>query len=125
MGPYSAVLLLRFLLKIRSVRILDTVICYETLLWLFSPAWDAVILTLQVGFIRPFVVIDPTDLGATIVVGQTLCLTIFNLSPTQKPAFLPMVIKLVWGAREGGGGAPVNFHNGIQCLYEPMRYFCH
>ena len=27
MGPYSAVLLLRFLLKIRSVRILDTIIC--------------------------------------------------------------------------------------------------
>ena len=54
--------------------------------WLFSPAWDAVQLTLQVGFICPFVVIDPTDLGATIVVAQALCLTIFkfNLSPTQK-----------------------------------------
>ena len=52
--------------------------------WLFSSAWDAVQLTLQVGFICPFVVIDPTDLGATIVVAQALCLTIFNLSPTQK-----------------------------------------
>ena len=29
-------------------------------------------------------VIDPTNLGATIVVAQDLCLTIFNLSPTQK-----------------------------------------
>ena len=28
-------------------------------------------------------VIDPTDLGATIVVAQALCLTIFNLSSTQ------------------------------------------
>ena len=36
-----------------------------TLLWLFSPAWDAVELTLQVGFVCPFVVIDPTDLGMT------------------------------------------------------------
>jgi hypothetical protein len=31
------------------------------LVWLFSPAWDAVTLTLDVGFICPFVVIDPTD----------------------------------------------------------------
>ena len=82
--PYSAVLLQRFLLKIKSVRILDTIVCSGTLLWLFSPAWDTVKLTLQVGFICPFVVIYPTDLGATIVVAQALCLTIFNLSPTQK-----------------------------------------
>ena len=41
----------------------------------FSPAWDAVKLTLKVCFICPFVVIDPTDLGATIVVAQALCLT--------------------------------------------------
>ena len=76
-GPDSAVLLLRFLLKIiRSVRILDTIVCLWTLLWLFSPSWDAVKLTL--------VVIDPTNLGATIVVAQTLCLIIFNLSQTQK-----------------------------------------
>ena len=81
-GPDSALLLLRFLLKIRSVRILDT-ICSRTLLWLFSPAWDAVKLTLHVGFICPFVVIDPIDLGATIVVAPALCLTIFNVSPTQ------------------------------------------
>ena len=83
-GPDSAVLLLRFLLKIRSVRILDTIVCSGTLLWLFSPAWDANKLTLQVGFICPFVVIDPTNLGAIIVVAQALCLSIFNLSPTQK-----------------------------------------
>ena len=34
------------------------------------------------AFICPFVVIDPTDLGA-FVVAQALCLTIFNLSPMQ------------------------------------------
>ena len=58
--------------------------CSGALIWLFSPAWDAVELTLKVGFICPFVVDDPTDLGATIVVAQALCLSIFNLSPTQK-----------------------------------------
>ena len=66
----SAVLLLRFLLKIRSVRILDTIACLGTFLWLFSLAWDAVKLTLKVGFTCPFMVIDHTNLGATILVSQ-------------------------------------------------------
>ena len=83
-GPNCAVLLLRSLLKIRFIIILDTIVCSGTLLLLFSPAWDAVKLTLQVGFICPLVVIDTTNLGVTIVVAQALCLTIFNLSPTQK-----------------------------------------
>ena len=77
-GPDRAVLL-----QIRSVRILDTIVCSGILLWLFSPALDAVKLTLQVGFIFPFVVIDHADLGATIVVAQALSLTFFNLSPTH------------------------------------------
>ena len=83
-GPDGAVLLPWFLLKVRYARILDTFVCSGALIWLFSPAWDAVKLTLKVGFICPFVVDDPTDLGATIVVAQALCLSIFNLSPTQK-----------------------------------------
>ena len=58
--------------------------CSGALIWLFSPAWDAIKLTLKVGFICPFVVDDPTYLGATIVVAHALCLPIFNLSPTQK-----------------------------------------
>ena len=33
---------------------------------------------------RIWIYIDPTDLGVTIVFAQTLCLTIFNLCPTQK-----------------------------------------
>ena len=49
-------------------------ICSGTFLWLFSPTWDAVkiTVTLKVGFICPFGVIDPTnhDLGATTVVAQ-------------------------------------------------------
>ena len=40
--------------------------------------------TLKICYICPFVVIDPTDLGATVVVAQALCLTIFDLSPTQQ-----------------------------------------
>ena len=59
-------------------------VCSGALICLFSPACDAVKLTLKAGFICPFVVDDPTDLGATIVVAQALCLSIFNLSPTQK-----------------------------------------
>ena len=42
---------------------------FRTWLWLFSPAWDAVELTLQVGIIcGPH--FDPTNLGVTIVVAQ-------------------------------------------------------
>ena len=41
-GAYNTVLLSRFLMKIRSVRILDTIVCSGTLVCLFSPAWDAV-----------------------------------------------------------------------------------
>lgn len=48
----------------------DMIVCSGTLLWLFSPAWDAVELTRKVGFICPLVVIDPTYLGGTIVVAQ-------------------------------------------------------
>ena len=62
-GSNCAVLLLRFLLKIRFIRILDTIVCSETLLWLFSRVWDAIKITFQVGFMCPFVVIDPTDFG--------------------------------------------------------------
>jgi hypothetical protein len=35
------------LLKIRSVRMLATIVCSEPLVWLFSPAWDAVTITLD------------------------------------------------------------------------------
>jgi hypothetical protein len=51
------------LLKIRSVRILDTIVCSGPLVWLLSlsPAWDAFKLTQESGFICPFVVVDPTD----------------------------------------------------------------
>jgi hypothetical protein len=60
-GSDDAALLPLLLLKIKSVRLLDTIVCSGPLIWLFSPAWDAVILTLDVGFFCPFVVIDPTD----------------------------------------------------------------
>ena len=41
-GSDNTALLSWFLLKIRSVRILDTIVCSGSLFWLFSPAWDAV-----------------------------------------------------------------------------------
>ena len=72
--------------------------CLGVLIWPFSPAWDTVKLTQKVGFICPFVVDDPTNLGATMVDAQALCLSIFNLSPTQKTCLFTdgiiMVIKL-------------------------------
>ena len=46
------------------VGILDTTICLGALLWLFSLLWvchETTKLTLKVGFICPFVVIDPTN----------------------------------------------------------------
>ncbi len=44
-----------------SVRMLYTVVSSGALVWLFSPAWDAVERTLEVGFICPFGVIGPAD----------------------------------------------------------------
>ena len=61
-----AALLQWFLLRIRFVRSPDTIVFLGTLLWLFSPAWNAIKPTLNVDLICPFVVIDPSDLGATM-----------------------------------------------------------
>ena len=57
--------------------------------------WDTVKLTLQVGCIFPFVFIDPTNIGATIMVAQALCLTTFSQTPNaENLPVLPMLIKL-------------------------------
>ena len=48
-GSDNTALLSWFLLKIRTVRKLDTIVCLGSLVWLFSPAWDAVKLILP-GF---------------------------------------------------------------------------
>ena len=83
-GFRHSAFLLQFILKIRSVGILDTIVCWGTLLWLFSQACDAIKLTMKVGFICPFVVIDPTDFGSTTeLLFQASCLFIFNLSLKQ------------------------------------------
>jgi hypothetical protein len=60
-GSDDTAILPLLLPKIRSFRMLDTIVCSGSLVWLFSPAWGAVTLTLDVGFICPFVVIDPAD----------------------------------------------------------------
>jgi hypothetical protein len=53
----------KIILKIRSVRMMDMIACSGPLVWLFSPVWDAVELTLdvQVERICRFVVIEPTE----------------------------------------------------------------
>ena len=50
-------------------------VCSGSLIWLFYLAFDPVKLILpcqEVGFTCPFVVIDPTDLGATTAVDRNL-----------------------------------------------------
>ncbi len=87
----DAVLLPLLLLKVRSVRMLDMIVCSEPLVWLFSPAWDAGILTLDAGLICPFVVIEPADFGATTVVAPGR--TIDTYPQRRIPAFVPYGIK--------------------------------
>ena len=95
-GSEDTALLSLFLLRIGSVRIQDTIVCLGALVSLFSSTWDAVELTLEVGGIYPFVVIDPTDLGATTVVAPGQMLDDFLSIPDA--VFLPLyrlVLKLV------------------------------
>ncbi len=109
-GSDHAALLSFLLLRIGSVRIPDTIVCLGASVWLFSPAWDAVELTLEVGGIYPFVVIDPTDQGATTVVAPGLMIDDFlssynhscsrtndrrfSIHPRRSiPAFIPFGIK--------------------------------
>ncbi len=44
---FNGALLQLLVSKIRSVRMLDTIVCSGALAWLFSPAWDDVILALD------------------------------------------------------------------------------
>ena len=44
-GSDDTALLSLLLVKIKSFRMLDTIVCSGPLVWLFSPAWDAVLLT--------------------------------------------------------------------------------
>ena len=74
---------------------MDTIVCSRPLVWLFSPAWDAVTLTLDVGFICPFVVIDPTDLGATMVVAPGRMIDSFlSIPDAESLPLYRMVLKL-------------------------------
>ena len=49
---------------------------------------DAVKLTLKLGFICPFVVIDPTNLGATIVVAQSPGRVLDHLHPIPDEEYI-------------------------------------
>jgi hypothetical protein len=74
---------------------MDTTVCSRPLVWLFSPAWDAVTLTLDVGFICPSVVIDPTDLGATMVVAPGRMIDSFlSIPDAESLPLYRMVLKL-------------------------------
>ena len=71
--------------------ILDTIVCSGALLWLFSSAWDTVELTLKVGFICLFAVIDPNNLGVSIEVAKALWMSIYTRH--RIPALLPIIKK--------------------------------
>jgi hypothetical protein len=76
---------------------LDTIVCSDALFWPFSPAWDAVALNLDVGFICPFVVIDPTDTDqrATPVVAPGRRIYSFPTFPdAESVALYSMVIMM-------------------------------
>ena len=111
-SPDSVVLLqvpvhglsLRFLLKIslRSVRMLDTIVCLGT--FLSSSAvrsglgrrWTHPAILLHLSFCGHWPSqLDATNLGATIVVAQGWCSTIFNLSPTQITCLLVISLMCV------------------------------
>ena len=79
--------------------------CSGALIWLFSPAWDAAKLTLKVGFICPFVVDDPSYLGATIVVAQAYACLFSTYPIRRKPAYLPIEKKLRCLAEDKSHGA--------------------
>ena len=67
---------------------------FGILLWLFSPGWNDVKLTLKAGFVCPFDLIDPSILGATTeFLCQSFCPSL-TYPQCRKPAFLLMVIKL-------------------------------
>jgi hypothetical protein len=75
---------------------LDTVVYSGPLVWLFSPAWDAVTLTLDVGFICLFVVIDPTDYRAAMVVAPGQMIDRFlSIPDAESLPLYRMVLKLV------------------------------
>ena len=57
------------------------------MVWLFTLAWDAFVLTLDIGFICPFVVIDPGDQGATVVAPEQM---IDNFPPIPDAESLPL-----------------------------------
>ena len=70
------------------------IVCSGSLVWLFSPALDAIKLTLPGGcFICPFVVIDHTYLGVTTVVAPGLMLD--NLLPFPNAESLPFSLHLL------------------------------
>ena len=93
-GSDNTALLSWFLLRIRSVRILDTIVYSGSLVWLFSPAWDAVKLIppgcwLHLSFRGHWRYRFRSDDGSCSELAPGLILDNF-LSPTQNPCFFTL-----------------------------------
>ena len=94
-GSHNTALLPWFLLKIRSVWILDLTIHSGSLVWLFSPAWDAVKFTLpgdwlQLSFRGHWLYRFRSDDGSC---SRTHAWQVPTYPWRRIPAFLPLGIK--------------------------------
>ena len=100
-GSDNTALLSRFPLKIRSVRILDTIVCSGSFGWLFSPAWDTIKLTLpgcwlHLSFRGHWPYLFRRDDGSCSELAQGLMLGNFLPIPDgESLPFYPSVLKLV------------------------------
>ena len=81
---------------IRSVQILDTIICFGAFLWQFSQGWDSFYHTLKVGFI------NVGSRSLTLHIVSRPCQVVFDRIPPiwgylrrRTPAFLPKEIVCV------------------------------
>jgi hypothetical protein len=93
-GSDDTSLLPLLLLKIRSVRMLDMIVCSGPSVWLFSPVWDAVKLTREFGFICPFVVIDPTDEATPVIAPGRMIDNILPIPDAESLPLYRMALKL-------------------------------
>ena len=95
-------------MKIRSVRILDTILCSGSLVWLFSPAWDAVKLTLPGGWLhlslsfrghRPYR-FRSYDSNCSELAPGLMFDDFLPIPDAESLPFYPLVLKLVVSVRQ-------------------------
>ena len=89
-------------------------------LWLFSLARDKVKLTIKVGFIYPCVVIDPANLGATVMVALALCLVM--LASESVHIDINSLSLTRPGARGQGSRSDPLMHSAVSSIYRALPW---